>query len=104
MVLSTKFSNSKSDLILLKQVKLSDWLLYMGDIFIGIFAFTVAFWGNRIHRMSWLGSLTIFQAVASLTLIIPELYSKNLKEANLTSGNFLIWTNLFKHALKFYRF
>lgn len=53
----------------------SDWLIYMNEVFVGLFALCVAYWGNRIHRASWLGALTIFLAVACATLAVPEIYN-----------------------------
>ncbi|KAJ8958758.1 hypothetical protein NQ314_006374 [Rhamnusium bicolor] len=52
-----------------------DWLIYTNEAFVGLFALCVAYWGNRIHRASWMGGLTIFVAVACITLAVPEIYN-----------------------------
>lgn len=37
-------------------------------------ALIIAHFGNRIHRASWFGGLVIYQAIASLALLVPEFY------------------------------
>ncbi|KAJ8949656.1 hypothetical protein NQ318_010075 [Aromia moschata] len=39
------------------------------------FALCVAYWGNRIHRASWIGALTMFVAVSGALLAVPEVYN-----------------------------
>ncbi|KAG5881804.1 hypothetical protein JTB14_004103 [Gonioctena quinquepunctata] len=51
------------------------WIIYSNEIFAGIFALCVAYWGNRIHRATWMGALTIFLSVSCITLAIPEIYN-----------------------------
>lgn len=33
---------------------------------------TVAYWGDRIHRASWLGATTLTQCATFLTFLIPH--------------------------------
>lgn len=53
-----------------------DWLLVTSGISQGVFALLVAYWGNRLHRISWLGGIFMLQAVGLLLLIIPTLTHK----------------------------
>lgn len=39
----------------------------------GIFAILIAYWGNRIHKISWLCGMVVFQSVTALLVIIPTL-------------------------------
>lgn len=77
-----------------------EWILYTSEIaplFIGL---AVAYWGDRIHRASWLGGLTLIQCSALLSLIIPHISHSSVDviedTTNLThlpsvySGEFLI--------------
>nr|XP_019932895.2 solute carrier organic anion transporter family member 1C1 [Aedes albopictus] len=50
-----------------------DWLLVTNGIAQGVFALLVAYWGNRLHRISWLGGTFMLQSVGLLLLIIPTL-------------------------------
>ncbi|XP_053696574.1 solute carrier organic anion transporter family member 4C1 [Sabethes cyaneus] len=50
-----------------------DWLLVSSGISQGLFALLVTYWGNRLHRISWLGGIFMLQAVGLLLLIIPTL-------------------------------
>uniref|UniRef100_A0A1Q3FKV0 Putative organic anion transporter polypeptide n=2 Tax=Culex tarsalis TaxID=7177 RepID=A0A1Q3FKV0_CULTA len=50
-----------------------DWLLVTSGISQGVFALLVAYWGNRLHRISWLGGIFMLQSVGLLLLIIPTL-------------------------------
>ncbi|XP_044256188.1 solute carrier organic anion transporter family member 74D-like isoform X2 [Tribolium madens] len=63
-----------------------EWLIYTNEFFVGLCALLVAYYGNRIHRISWIGGLTIFQAVSSGILVIPEIYRKNYKETKEMPG------------------
>lgn len=63
-----------------------DCLIYMNEVFSGIFALFVAHYGNKIHRASWFGGLVIYQSIASLVLLIPEIYRPNSNEI-IISGN-----------------
>lgn len=60
----------------------------MNEIFTGIFALVISYYGNLIHRASWLGGLVIYQAVASVVLLIPEIYKPitQLTETNITGS------------------
>lgn len=53
-----------------------DWLLVTSGIAQGVFALLVAYWGNRLHRISWMGAILMLQAVALVLLIIPTLTHK----------------------------
>lgn len=53
-----------------------DWLLVAHGIFQGVFAVIMAYWGNRIHRISWIGGILMLQAALSLAVIIPILSNK----------------------------
>ncbi|CAG9770271.1 unnamed protein product [Ceutorhynchus assimilis] len=65
-----------------------DWLIYINEVFVGIFALLVAYWGNRIHRPTWLGALTIYLGVSCITLAIPEIYQPfNKDETNISVVN-----------------
>lgn len=37
------------------------------------FGLVVAYWGDRIHRASWMGALTLLQSVSYFIMIIPHL-------------------------------
>ncbi|XP_055644230.1 solute carrier organic anion transporter family member 74D [Toxorhynchites rutilus septentrionalis] len=50
-----------------------DWLLVTSGIAQGVFAILVVYWGNRLHRISWLGEIFMLQAVGLLLLVIPTL-------------------------------
>ncbi|EFA10914.2 solute carrier organic anion transporter family member 74D isoform X2 [Tribolium castaneum] len=63
-----------------------DWLIYTNEFFVGLCALLVAYYGNRIHRISWIGGLTIFQAISSGILVIPEVYRKNYNETKEMPG------------------
>ncbi|ETN67232.1 organic anion transporter [Anopheles darlingi] len=50
-----------------------DWLLVTAGIAQGVFAVLISYWGNRLHRISWLGGIFMLQAVTLIVLIIPTL-------------------------------
>ncbi|XP_072401917.1 solute carrier organic anion transporter family member 1C1-like isoform X2 [Diabrotica undecimpunctata] len=50
------------------------WLVVSNEIFVGILALCVSYWGNRIHRTTWMGALTMLIAVSGATLAIPEIH------------------------------
>ncbi|XP_062545501.1 solute carrier organic anion transporter family member 1C1 [Armigeres subalbatus] len=50
-----------------------DWLLVTSGIAQGVLALLVAYWGNRLHRISWLGGTFMLQSVGLVLLIIPTL-------------------------------
>uniref|UniRef100_A0A182JFR2 Uncharacterized protein n=1 Tax=Anopheles atroparvus TaxID=41427 RepID=A0A182JFR2_ANOAO len=58
-----------------------DWLLVTAGIAQGVFALLVSYWGNRLHRISWLGAIFMLQAVSLIVLIIPTL-THNSEESN----------------------
>lgn len=39
----------------------------------GVFAILIAYWGNRIHKISWLCGMVVFQSLAAFIVIIPTL-------------------------------
>lgn len=53
-----------------------DWLLVANGIFQGLFAVIIAYWGNRIHRISWIGGILMLQSTLSLAVTIPILANK----------------------------
>ncbi|CAH1153524.1 unnamed protein product [Phaedon cochleariae] len=57
------------------EVPVPGWFIFANEISVGIFALYVAYWGNRIHRASWMGTLTIFLSISCATLAIPEIYN-----------------------------
>ncbi|CAG9855220.1 unnamed protein product [Phyllotreta striolata] len=52
-----------------------EWFVFFNEIFVGIFALCISYWGNRIHRATWIGALTMLIAVAGGILAIPEIYN-----------------------------
>lgn len=50
------------------------------EIFQGLFVLIVAYWGNRIHRIAWLGGLTCFQGFSCFLVFIP--YLEHMKKGN----------------------
>ncbi|GJQ65787.1 hypothetical protein Trydic_g11956 [Trypoxylus dichotomus] len=58
-----------------------DWLIHLNDILAGVFAFIITHWGNKIHRPSWFGAIVMLQAVASITLVVPEVYERHVEYA-----------------------
>ncbi|XP_011639833.1 solute carrier organic anion transporter family member 1A5 [Pogonomyrmex barbatus] len=50
-----------------------DWVLVVAEITPTIFGLIVAYWGDRIHRASWIGALTLLQSFSYFILIIPHL-------------------------------
>ncbi|KAG4066838.1 hypothetical protein HA402_012905 [Bradysia odoriphaga] len=63
-------------------VEILDWLLVAHGIFQGIFAVVLAYWGNRIHRISWIGGILMLQSALSLAVVIPIL--ANNDSSNMT--------------------
>lgn len=53
-----------------------DWLLVTAGVAQGLFALLVSYWGNRFHRISWLGGIFMLQAISLIVLIIPTLTHK----------------------------
>ncbi|XP_063706658.1 solute carrier organic anion transporter family member 4A1-like [Culicoides brevitarsis] len=56
---------------------LIDWLLVVSGLTQGMFAILVAYWGHRIHRISWLGGILMLQACLIVMRIIPTLVKKD---------------------------
>ncbi|XP_072767237.1 solute carrier organic anion transporter family member 1A5 isoform X2 [Anoplolepis gracilipes] len=52
---------------------LMDWILVIAELTPFILGLIVAYWGDRIHRASWIGALILLQSVAYFILIIPHL-------------------------------
>ncbi|XP_070149152.1 solute carrier organic anion transporter family member 2A1 [Polyergus mexicanus] len=50
-----------------------DWILVVAELTPFILGLVVAYWGDRIHRASWIGALTLLQSVSLFILIIPHL-------------------------------
>lgn len=66
----------------------------MNEIFSGIFALFIAHYGNKLHRASWLGGLVIYQSIACLVLLIPEIYRPDGNE-EIISNNGYFFINFF---------
>ncbi|XP_022915463.1 solute carrier organic anion transporter family member 74D [Onthophagus taurus] len=71
------------------------WLLYSNEIFVGVFALLISYWGNRIHRVSWLGGLAIFQSFIAIFLVIPETHEPRLDDFRNTTVTDFLCTNFF---------
>ncbi|XP_012215064.2 solute carrier organic anion transporter family member 1A5 [Linepithema humile] len=52
---------------------LMNWIIVTAELTPFILGLVVAYWGDRIHRASWIGALTLLQSVAYFLLIIPHL-------------------------------
>lgn len=50
-----------------------EWLLVTNGIVQCNFAILIAYWGNRIHKITWLCGLVVFQSVTCLLIIFPTL-------------------------------
>ncbi|XP_053673868.1 solute carrier organic anion transporter family member 4C1 [Anopheles nili] len=58
-----------------------DWLLVTAGIAQGVLAILISYWGNRFHRISWLGAIFMLQAIGLIVLIIPTV-THNSAESN----------------------
>lgn len=67
------FSTSKSDNHFLRDLSFLEWILVTAELTPFIFGLVIAYWGDRIHRASWIGALTLLQSVSYFILIIPHL-------------------------------
>jgi hypothetical protein len=56
-----------------KRRVLSDWILVVAELTPFILGLAVAYWGDRIHRASWIGALILLQSASYFILIIPHL-------------------------------
>ncbi|XP_018363481.1 PREDICTED: solute carrier organic anion transporter family member 1A5-like [Trachymyrmex cornetzi] len=50
-----------------------DWILVTAELTPIVLGLVIAYWGDKIHRASWIGALTLLQSVAYFVLIIPHL-------------------------------
>ncbi|XP_018401297.1 PREDICTED: solute carrier organic anion transporter family member 1A5 [Cyphomyrmex costatus] len=50
-----------------------DWILVTAELTPIILGLLVAYWGDKIHRASWIGALVLLQSVSHLFLIISHL-------------------------------
>lgn len=50
-----------------------DWILVVAELTPVPLGLVVAYWGDKIHRASWIGALTLLQSVSHFILIIPHL-------------------------------
>lgn len=62
-----------------------EWLLVAGGLAQGLAAIPVTYWANRIHRISWLGSLLMLQALAGVAVIIPIVTNNNDQNQSITA-------------------
>lgn len=51
----------------------TEWLLVTNALCEGIIALNIAYYGNRVHRVAWLGGLSMIQAIVTFILILPTL-------------------------------
>ncbi|XP_025264088.1 solute carrier organic anion transporter family member 2A1 [Camponotus floridanus] len=51
---------------------LMDWILVIAELTPFILGLLVAYWGDRIHRASWIGGLTLLQSASYFILMIPH--------------------------------
>lgn len=73
-------------------ITLADWLIYVNEVFVGIFGLLLAYWGNRIHRPNSLGAVVMYLGVACFLLAIPEIYHPiKSDETDITIVNGNIW-------------
>lgn len=69
----------------------------------------MAYWGDKIHRASWIGALVLFQCAGYVILIIPHLTHKvriieetlNVTHMSLYAGNFY-YKILYEYFYKIY--
>ncbi|XP_018058851.1 PREDICTED: solute carrier organic anion transporter family member 1A5-like [Atta colombica] len=50
-----------------------DWILVTAELTPIVLGLAIAYWGDKIHRASWIGAVTLLQSVAHFVLIIPHL-------------------------------
>nr|XP_034185770.1 solute carrier organic anion transporter family member 74D-like [Osmia lignaria]XP_034185771.1 solute carrier organic anion transporter family member 74D-like [Osmia lignaria] len=50
-----------------------EWVLLISDLIPFFLGLLIAYWGNRIHRASWIGAIVLLQSVSYFSLIIPHL-------------------------------
>ncbi|XP_017758410.1 PREDICTED: solute carrier organic anion transporter family member 1A5-like [Eufriesea mexicana] len=64
-----------------------EWVLIISDLTPFVFGVIVAYWGDRIHRAAWIGSMVLLQSVSYFIMIIPHLthHTKVIEETeNMT--------------------
>ncbi|XP_051170815.1 solute carrier organic anion transporter family member 2A1-like isoform X2 [Leptopilina boulardi] len=49
-----------------------DWILTVSEITPFFLGLIIAYWGDRIHRISWLGGVTFIQCLGFTLIIMPE--------------------------------
>lgn len=54
-------------------------MLVTSGIVQGALALLITYWGNRIHRISWLGGILIFQSLVSFAVVIPILTNSTME-------------------------
>ncbi|XP_057660184.1 solute carrier organic anion transporter family member 2A1-like [Diorhabda carinulata] len=52
----------------------TNWMTVSNEVFNGLLALCISYWGARLHRSSWIGGFTMVIAVSGATLTIPEIY------------------------------
>lgn len=50
----------------------ADWILTVSEITPFFLGLIIAYWGDRIHRISWLGGVTFIQCLGFTLIIMPE--------------------------------
>lgn len=54
----------------------ADWLLVANSIAQSIIAIFITHWASKFHHMSWLGCLTMIQALGCIMVIVPTISSQ----------------------------
>uniref|UniRef100_A0A336KHU9 CSON010641 protein n=1 Tax=Culicoides sonorensis TaxID=179676 RepID=A0A336KHU9_CULSO len=70
---------------------LIDWLLVASGITQGILAIIIAYWGNRIHRIAWIGGILMLQACFCTMAIIPTIVKKDIGPIEMSQITDLCW-------------
>ena len=50
-----------------------EWVLMASDLASSVLGVMIAYWGDKIHRVAWMGSIVLLQALSYFILIIPHL-------------------------------
>ncbi|XP_076662079.1 solute carrier organic anion transporter family member 2A1 [Halictus rubicundus] len=52
---------------------LMEWVLAIPDLIPFLFGLLIAYWGDRIHRVAWVGGIVLLQSASYFVMIIPHL-------------------------------
>ncbi|XP_031830619.1 solute carrier organic anion transporter family member 3A1 [Nomia melanderi] len=50
-----------------------EWILAIPDLIPLVFGLIIAYWGDRIHRVAWVGAIVLLQSISYFIMIIPHL-------------------------------